>query len=42
MDKRKTRARNQKNVGKRRAQTANGPTVANDGFAPLKKKPSPG
>lgn len=37
-DKRKTRVRNQKNVGKRRAKPTGGPTETNDGFAPLKKK----
>jgi superfamily II DNA/RNA helicase len=37
-DKNKTRARNQKNVGKRRAKTTAGSEVVNDGFAPLKKK----
>jgi ATP-dependent RNA helicase SrmB len=37
-DKKKTRARNQKNVGKRRAKSTTEPAEANDGFAPLKKK----
>lgn len=37
-DKKKTRARNQKNVGKRRTKSTTGPAEANDGFAPLKKK----
>lgn len=37
-DKSKTRVRNQKNVGKRRAKAADGATPANDGFAPLKKR----
>jgi superfamily II DNA/RNA helicase len=37
-DKNKTRARNQKNVGKRRAKTTAASEVVNDGFAPLKKK----
>jgi len=38
-DKNKTRERNQKNVGKRRAKPVVAATAANDGFAPLKKKP---
>ncbi|MCB1689875.1 MAG: DEAD/DEAH box helicase [Halioglobus sp.] len=37
-DKKKTRARNQKNVGKRRTGSAAESTAKNDGFAPLKKK----
>ncbi|MDE0951543.1 MAG: DEAD/DEAH box helicase [Halioglobus sp.] len=37
----KTRARNQKNIGKRRSGRKGEPTPVNDGFAPLmKKKPS--
>jgi len=39
-DKSKTRARNQKNLGKRRAKTTDGTAPTNDGFAPLKKKKS--
>jgi ATP-dependent RNA helicase SrmB len=38
VDKSKTRARNQKNVGKRRAKAADGAALVNDGFAPPKKK----
>lgn len=37
-EKSKTRARNQKNLGKRRTKATSGPTIVNDGFAPLKKK----
>jgi superfamily II DNA/RNA helicase len=37
-DKSKTRARNQKNVGKRRTKTTDEAAVPNDGFAPPKKK----
>ncbi len=37
-DKSKTRARNQKKIGKRREKTTDGAAPANDGFAPLKKK----
>lgn len=40
-EKSKTRARNQKKVGKRRTGVSDKPAVANDGFAPLKKKPRP-
>ncbi len=36
--KQKTRSRNQKNIGKRRAKTAAESAVKNDGFAPLMKK----
>ncbi len=38
VEKSKTRSRNQKNVGKRRGKTTTEPAVANDGFAPPKKK----
>lgn len=37
-EKKKTRARNQKSVGKRRAKSTIWPAEKNDGFAPLKKK----
>jgi len=37
-DKSKTRARNQKNIGKRREKTTDGHPTVNDGLAPLKKK----
>jgi superfamily II DNA/RNA helicase len=37
-EKSKTRARNQKNVGKRRTKATDGTVVVNDGFTPLKKK----
>jgi hypothetical protein len=38
IEKSKTRTRNQKNVGKRRAKSTDGTVVVNDGFTPLKKK----
>jgi ATP-dependent RNA helicase SrmB len=38
-DKAKTRARNKKNLGKRRIGTSEEKSVSSDGFAPLKKKP---
>ena len=37
----KTRARNQKNVGKRRSSSESKPDTPNDGFAPLMKKKRP-
>lgn len=37
-DKNKTRARNKKNLGKRRTKTTESAVTANDGFAPLKRK----
>ena len=37
-EKSKTRARNQKSLGKRRAKTTAAPASLNDGFAPLRKK----
>jgi superfamily II DNA/RNA helicase len=37
-EKSKTRTRNQKNIGKRRAKATDGTVVVNDGFTPLKKK----
>jgi ATP-dependent RNA helicase SrmB len=40
-EKSKSRARNQKNVGKRRTAASDKPAVVNDGFAPLKKRKRP-
>jgi hypothetical protein len=37
-EKSKTRTRNQKNIGKRRAKATDAPAVVNDGYTPLKKK----
>ena len=38
IEKSKTRTRNQKNIGKRRAKATDGTVVVNDGFTPPKKK----